>query len=209
VTRRWIGAFALVGCADRPCPAANEPRADDVPVSGATVDALVAAFAAQPFASVPLTWRDGAQTTATASIAVVPGTGTRVQRADCLTECRTSYHLAMACGPDELYVDARGTASTADGRVVDAEWTGSVAVTALGGELQWGTSPDPIPEAELKGTLDLVQVGELEPDDRDLGLRVFLYGVEGRLTSMSFDVERTSGRGDLESSGVSALGSTE
>jgi hypothetical protein len=202
---RWLCGLALVGCADRPCPAANEPRADDEPVSGATVDALVEALQAQPFAEVPLTWRDGPQTTATGSIEVVPGTATRVQRPDCLQECHTRYRLTIECGPDELHVDAHGTASTADGRVVDAAWTGSLVVTALEGPLVWGLSPEPIPLEDLTGALDAPAVAEIE-GARELGLRVFLYGTDGVLTSVSFALAYTQGEGELESSGTAALG---
>jgi hypothetical protein len=207
VTLRWLSVLALVGCADRPCPAAHEPRADDEPVSGATVDALVAALAAQPFAEVPFTWRDGLQTTATGALEVVPGTAARVQRPDCLKECRTSSRLTIECGPDELWVDAHGTASTADGRVVDAQWTGSLVATALEGPLVWSLSPQPVPIEDLSGTLDGPAVAELS-DGRDLGLRVFLYGTDGRLDSVSFDLAFTRGEGELEASGVAALGST-
>jgi hypothetical protein len=207
VTMRWMCGLALVGCADRPCPAANEPRADDEAVSGATVDALVTALQAQPFLEVPFVWRDGPETRATGSIEVVPGTGTRVQREDCLKECRTSYHLTMACGPDELWADAHGTASTADGRVVDAAWTGSIVATALDGPLVWWLSPEPIPIADLAGTLDAAEVAQ-KGDARDLGLRVFLSGADGVLDAVSFGLAYARGEGELEASGVAALGAT-
>ncbi len=204
---RCLLALALVGCGHRACPAANEPRADDEVVSGATVDALVTAFAAQPFGEVPFVWRDGPATTATGSIEVVPGTATRVQRADCLEECHTNYKYAMACGPEQLSVEAHGSMSTADGRVVDAAWTGRVIATALEGPLEWSLSPEPIPLAELDGTLDAPTVAEIS-GGRDLGLRVFLYGTDGVLEAASLDLDFAVGSGDTAASGVSALGAT-
>lgn len=206
---RWVVVLAaVVGCEAGSCPAANAPRADDEPVSGATVDGVIAALAAQPFGEVALDWRDGEVTTATGSIEVIPGTGRRVQRPDCLEACDTTYKFSMACGPDQLYVDARGVVSTADGRLADDAWEGALVATALDGPLVWGLSPEPIPVDELEGTLDVRAVAEIDGEARDLGVRVFLQGIEGQLETVSFDAQYEHGSGDLETQTTSALGAT-
>jgi hypothetical protein len=82
-----------------------------------------------------------------------------------------------------------------------------VVATALDGPLVWRLAPEPIPIADLAGTLDAAAVAE-QGDARDLGLRVFLYGTDGVLDSVSFGLAYTRGEGELEASGLSALGAT-
>lgn len=209
--RGLVPLVGLLAACDRVCEAAYEPRLDTDMVSGVSVDSLSQALAAQPFATVPLEWRDGAATIAHASVAIEPGTAHRSQRPDCLEECHTKYQLLMECAPDRLAVAVRGTAWTEDGRVGRLAWTGLITATAVDGPIRWEVYSDRVAPELVDGTADWRTLAEVNEEAVDLGVSVYLSGVDGALSGVAFDLysrEDVDGDGTIDIQRFSGVGGT-
>lgn len=170
------------------CPAANVRFQDHELVSGASVDQVVEALEAQPFAPVELQWRaDDTVTEATATITVERGTGRLSQIPSCVDGCPMIARPMIACGLDRIEMAAHGVLNTADGRVRNQAWTGELTAVGFGEDLSWQVSAS-IPLDEVNAPDVVTDVSGPAARGREVHLRPFLEGDFETLRAVSLDV---------------------
>ncbi|MCB9681184.1 MAG: hypothetical protein H6733_06895 [Alphaproteobacteria bacterium] len=191
----WSSAVALGGllgaaACNGTCPAANVKVADDAVVSGVTGNDVIG-LAAAPVPDLPVVWRFGGDTTVSGTLTVSADTARKVNRADCVPACHTTYNLLLACPPDTVQQEASATLSSSDGRLDGTVFVGHTTasetadaglVWSFTGERSTADGPLPFTSAEL-------DVGAGFTVD---AVRVFLGGDATGVTSVSFSVSSHS-----------------
>jgi hypothetical protein len=76
----------------------------------------------------------------------------------------------------------------------------------VGGPVLWRTSPEPVPEDEVQGSIDLREVAEIPASAGEVELRVHLSGQNETLLEVSADVLSHQYHGEFESNASSSLG---
>lgn len=203
-----LGLLLSLGACDRECDELTRIRPDDEAINGVAAEDLQTVLLT-PDGGLPLLWNNGDETTVEASITTILGTARLSQRSDCVAECDTRFQLLMACGPDQLRVDATLKVETADGLLDEEVPATLTALRSVDGEVVWSLYAEFLLDG-ADSRIDPASIGEAcgSGETRDEGIIVWSDGRDGAIEQVSVGhmVTLELGRDDANCTG--GLGST-